>query len=107
MFMRAIPGWAVVVLLAAGPAMAAEERAINLDVYQTALLQASGHPNELNRWHGIWNYDNGRHDDARKFFERAATSPCSWVCRRPPPVRGTSSARSKPPSVERRRTPRL
>lgn len=72
MVMRAIPGWTVVVLLAAGTAMAAEERAINLDVYQSAVLQASGHPNELNRWHGIWNYDNGRQDEARKYFERAA-----------------------------------
>jgi hypothetical protein len=72
MVMRAIPGWTVVVLLAAGTAMAAEERAINLDAYQSALLQASGHPNELNRWHGIWNYDNGRQDEALKYFLRAA-----------------------------------
>ncbi|MBF6026049.1 sel1 repeat family protein [Lysobacter niastensis] len=51
----------------------ADERAINLDLYQTSLLQASGHPNELARWHGIWNFDNGRMDEARAYFERAAS----------------------------------
>lgn len=70
--MRTIPGWTLVVLLAAGSAMAAEERAITSEVYETALLQASGHPNELNRWHGIWNYDNGREEEALKYFQRAA-----------------------------------
>ena len=52
--------------------MAGEDRAINLDMYETSLLHASGHPNELNRWHGIWSYDNGRPDEARRYFERAA-----------------------------------
>jgi hypothetical protein len=51
----------------------AEPRAINFDTYNTAVLQASGHPNELSRWHGIWTYDNGRVDEARKHFERAAS----------------------------------
>ena len=50
-----------------------EPRAINFDTYNTAVLQASGHPNELSRWHGIWTYDNGRVDEARKHFERAAS----------------------------------
>lgn len=50
-----------------------EPRAINFDTYHTAVLQASGHPNELSRWHGIWTYDNGRVDEARKHFERAAS----------------------------------
>ncbi|HEY0506127.1 MAG TPA: hypothetical protein VGD42_21795 [Lysobacter sp.] len=58
--------------LAALPAQASEERAINVDTYQTALLEASGHPNELSRWHGIWTYDNGHVDEARRHFERAA-----------------------------------
>ena len=40
--------------------------------YETALLEASGHPNELNRWHGLWAYQNGRVDEAREHFERAA-----------------------------------
>lgn len=55
------------------PQHAAYERAINVDMYQSALLQASGHPNELSRWHGIWAYDNGRRDEARKYFLRAAS----------------------------------
>ena len=55
------------------PPRVAYERAINVDAYQTALLQASGHPNELSRWHGIWAYDNGRRDEARKYFLRAAS----------------------------------
>jgi hypothetical protein len=65
---------ALALALAAPPGLAGEAAsgAINLDTYETALLRASGHPNELNRWHGIWNYDNGRVDEARMFFERAA-----------------------------------
>lgn len=51
----------------------AEPRAINFDTYNTAVLEASGHPNELSRWHGIWTYDNGRVEEARKHFERAAS----------------------------------
>ena len=66
------PGWAVAALLATGAVMAGEDRAINLDMYEASLLHASGHPNELNRWHGIWSYDNGRPDEARRYFERAA-----------------------------------
>lgn len=60
------------IALAALPAQATEERAINVDTYQSAVLQASGHPNELSRWHGIWTYDNGHVDEARRHFERAA-----------------------------------
>lgn len=48
------------------------ERTINLDTYEAGLLEASGHPNEVERWHGIWAYDNGRMDEARRHFERAA-----------------------------------
>lgn len=48
------------------------ERVINLDTYEAGLLEASGHPNEVERWHGIWAYDNGRMDEARRHFERAA-----------------------------------
>lgn len=69
----------IALALAALPALAhqepprfAYERAINYDTYTTALLQASGHPNELSRWHGIWAYDNGRLDEALRHFERAA-----------------------------------
>lgn len=51
----------------------AEPRAVNFDTYHTAVLQASGHPNELSRWHGIWSFDNGRTDEALKHFERAAS----------------------------------
>lgn len=69
---RGFPGWVVAALLATGTVMAGEDRAINLDMYQAALLRASGHPNELSRWHGIWAYDNGRPDEARRYFERAA-----------------------------------
>jgi hypothetical protein len=48
------------------------ERVVNFDTYETGLLQASGHSNEIQRWHGIWAYDNGRLDEARRYFERAA-----------------------------------
>ena len=54
------------------PVPTGTERAINYDTYTGALLAASGHPNELSRWHGIWAYDNGRFDEARRHFERAA-----------------------------------
>jgi hypothetical protein len=53
-------------------ARAEESRAIDLVTYQSGLLEASGHPNELNRWHGLWAYENGRVDEARGHFERAA-----------------------------------
>ena len=53
-------------------ARAGEQHTITLDDYETALLEASGHPNELNRWHGLWEYQNGRVDEAREHFERAA-----------------------------------
>ena len=49
-----------------------EQHTLTLDTYETALLEASGHPNELNRWHGLWAYQNGRIDEALEFFERAA-----------------------------------
>lgn len=71
----------VVMLLAAVPApamqsapatTAATDRALNVDTYHAAVLQASGHPNELARWHGMWTYDNGHVDEARRYFERAA-----------------------------------
>jgi len=71
--------WGWMVLLCCGPLAAAAQangdadRAINFDTYQGAVLQAQGHPNELARWHGIWNYDNGRPDEARRHFERAAS----------------------------------
>lgn len=68
---RVIWRWAVVVLLATGGAAAAE-RSLTLEAYKAALLQASGHPNEINRWHGLWHYDNDRHDQALKHFLRAA-----------------------------------
>jgi hypothetical protein len=58
-------------LFLAPPAMAAE-RVVNAQEYETALLQASGHPYELGRWHGIWNYENGRTKEAIAQFERAA-----------------------------------
>lgn len=56
----------------AAPAWA-QERAITLETYQAALQQAQGHPNELARWHGLWAYDNGRMEEARQQFERAAS----------------------------------
>lgn len=65
--------WALFVsMLAVASIATAGERAINAHMYETALLQASGHPDELGRWRGIWNYDNGRADEARAHFERAA-----------------------------------
>lgn len=71
MDIRAIRVWAVAILMATGSSVAGERR-LTLETYQAALLQASGHPNEINRWHGFWHYDNGRHDQALKFFLRAA-----------------------------------
>ena len=56
----------------AAPVAQERERATNLSIYQSALLQSAGHPNELHRWHGIWAYDNGRYDEAVKQFQHAA-----------------------------------
>lgn len=56
----------------AAPLAQQRERATNLDIYQSAILQSAGHPNELHRWHGIWAYDNGRHGEAIKQFQHAA-----------------------------------
>lgn len=72
MDMRAIRQWAVVVFLAVAGGAAATERSLTLEAYQTALLQSEGHPNEINRWHGLWHYDNDRNEEARKYFVRAA-----------------------------------
>lgn len=63
---------ALALVLALPAARAGEQRTITLDAYETALLEASGHPNELNRWHGLWAYQSGRVDEAREHFERAA-----------------------------------
>ena len=63
---------ALAMALALPAARAGEQHTLTLDTYETALLEASGHPNELNRWHGLWAYQNGRVDEAREFFERAA-----------------------------------
>jgi len=64
--------WSFACLLLIAPAVMAGERAINAQTYETALMQAAGHPDELGRWHGIWNYDNGRTGEALRQFERAA-----------------------------------
>ncbi|UHQ23259.1 SEL1-like repeat protein [Lysobacter sp. 5GHs7-4] len=56
----------------AAPAAQQRERATNLDIYQSAILQSAGHPNELHRWHGIWAYDNGRYAEAIKQFQHAS-----------------------------------
>ncbi|HEY5781085.1 MAG TPA: hypothetical protein VIT66_04325 [Lysobacter sp.] len=63
---------ALAMALALPAARAGEQHTLTLDTYETALLEASGHPNELNRWHGLWAYQNGHIDQAREFFERAA-----------------------------------
>ena len=54
------------------PVLADDDRAINVETYRAAVLQASGHPNELSRWHGMWTFDNGRADEAIGHFQRAA-----------------------------------
>lgn len=56
----------------AAPAAGQRERMLNFDTYHTALLQSSGHPNELHRWHGLWAYDSGRFGEAIVQFRRAA-----------------------------------
>ncbi|GHA88068.1 sel1 repeat family protein [Cognatilysobacter bugurensis] len=54
-------------------AASAKERIhLDLETYQTAISHAAGHPNERSRWHGLWAYSNGRHAEAREYFERAA-----------------------------------
>ena len=63
---------ALALALALPAAGAGEQRTITLHTYESALLEASGHPNELNRWHGLWAYQNGRVEEAREHFERAA-----------------------------------
>lgn len=55
------------------PALADDDRAINVETYRSAVLAASGHPNELSRWHGMWTFDNGRADEAIGHFQRAAS----------------------------------
>ncbi|SFL06738.1 sel1 repeat family protein [Lysobacter sp. cf310] len=74
---RSLPLLCCLLSLAASAASAApvaqqRERATNLDIYQAAILQSAGHPNELHRWHGIWAYDNGRYAEAIKQFRHAA-----------------------------------
>jgi len=66
------PRWSFILMLALAPVTTAAERAINAHRYESALLEASGHPDELSRWRGIWNYDNGRAEEALRHFERAA-----------------------------------
>lgn len=63
---------ALALALALPAASAGEQRTLTLDAYEIALLEASGHPNELNRWHGLWAYQNGRVAEAHEHFERAA-----------------------------------
>ena len=53
-------------------AHAGDRRVTNADQYEKAVMASAGHPNEIERWHGIWCYDNGRLEQARKHFERAA-----------------------------------
>lgn len=53
-------------------ASAGDQYRLDPDTYQAALRMAAGHPNERSRWHGLWAYSNGRHREAREYFERAA-----------------------------------
>ena len=70
--MRMIGQWIVGLLLVAGGAASARVASLTLAAYQAPLLRSSGHPNEINRWHGLWQYDNDRADRALTYFLRAA-----------------------------------
>lgn len=54
------------------PAAHARDRFMDVDHYESAILTATGHPNELNRWYGLWNLDNGRPQQAIEDLRRAA-----------------------------------
>lgn len=55
-----------------GEAQEPYQRVFNASTYDVARLSAAGHPNELQRVYGIWNYDNGRREAAVDYFQRAA-----------------------------------
>jgi len=63
---------AVSTFIGAAAAQAGTERQFNFSVYDDAVRMSVGHPNELSRWHGMWAYDNGRHEEALQHFQRAA-----------------------------------
>lgn len=56
----------------ASPAVHAQDRFLDAERYEQEVIGATGHPNEIHRWYGLWNLDNGRPQQAVDNFRRAA-----------------------------------